>query len=180
MNEVAAIGVEYCAIKSTTLKLDNVFKDFGQALDDESGEVLFQIQCASLSGKRKLVDFNGNEIAQMYSQATKRFYVTVSSSENQVMSIKPRKMQAVFKNLCNNGQSTKVDIVGDKRVVIGLQGGRKLASLVMTKTSLKMNIQEGVDMAMIVLLAIAYTVGNKEDTICCLCSEILGDLISLG
>lgn len=64
--------------------------------------------------------------------------------------------------------------------MIGLQGGRKLASLVMTKTSLKMNIQEGVDMAMIVLLAIAYTVGNKEDTICCLCSEILGDLISLG
>jgi hypothetical protein len=180
MNEVAAIGVDYCAPKSTTLKVESIFKDFGPVVDDESGEVLFQIQCAPISGKRKLLDLNGNDIAQMYSQATKWFYVTVSSSEDQVMTIKPRKMKAVFKNLCNNGQSTKVDIVGDKVVVISLEGGRKLASIVVKKTTLNMNIQEGVDMAMIVLLAIAYSVGHKENTVCCLCSEILGDLISLG
>jgi len=55
------------------LILDNIFKDIGQIVADGSGEVLFQIQCAPLGGRRKLLD-----IAQMYSQVTIWFYVTVS------------------------------------------------------------------------------------------------------
>jgi hypothetical protein len=187
MSKVAAIGVDYCAPQPTTLKIENISEDSVKVVDETSGEVVFQIHSSPLSSKRQLLDVNGNEIAQLHSKS-KTFYVSVASDTEKVMKIKPLKMKADIKNLCDNGQSVTIDIVGEKIVVIGVKGGRKLATITIKKIkkdifkqlSYSLNIYEGVDMTMIILLALAFDLGNKEDTVCCLCSEIIGEIISLG
>lgn len=187
MSKVAAIGVDYCAPQPTTLKITNISEDSVKVVDGTSGEVVFQIQSSPLSSKRQLLDISGKEIAHLHSKS-KTFYVSVASDTEKVMNIKPHKMKAEIKNLCDNGQSVTIDIVGDKVVIIGIKGGRKLATITTKKIkkdifkhlSYSLNIYEGVDMTMIILLALAFDLANKEVTISCLCSEIIGDIISLG
>ncbi len=78
------------------------------------------------------------------------------------------KMEANFKNLCDNGRSMTIEAVGDwrdKNVVISEKGGRELATIT-RKFNMKnvfldaqtylLNIHAGVDKAMIVLLALAF------------------------
>jgi len=189
MKNVAAIGATYCAVEPTTLAMkEKAFSLSGDTFkikDAKSGQVVFQIEgkVISLHDKKKLLDGNGNEIA-VFAKKLVSIHKTfvVSRGDEKLMTITKKmafmksKMVAEVKNLCSDGREMKIEAVGDwrdKNVVVSEEGGGILATI--SRKSLNLNsvafdaqtyylqVNPGVDSAMIVLLALAFDELEQEE-----------------
>jgi uncharacterized protein YxjI len=181
MNGVAAIGLEHCAQEPTTLMMketESLPKDEFHIIDIQSENIAFQVKGRVLSrrDKKQLLDTHGNEIARFkitIISLHKIFRVYTHSKEN-FMAVKRKfgaeksKMVAEIKNICDDGRIMKIEVVGDwkgKNAVISEEGGEALATVsrkhnvegsLLDDQAYYLNVNVGVDMAMVVLLALAF------------------------
>lgn len=181
MNGVAAIGLEHCAQERTTLMMketESLPKDEFHVIDIQSENIAFQVKGRVLSrrDKKQLLDTNGKEIARFkitIISLHKIFRVYTPSKEN-FMAVKRKfgadksKMVAEIKNICDHGRIMKIEVVGDwkgKNAVISEEGGEALATVsrkhnvedsLLDDQAYYLNVNVGVDMAMVVLLALAF------------------------
>ncbi len=172
---VAAIGMEHCAPAPTTLMIKETEclpKDEFHIIDKQSEIVAFQVrgQVLCRRDKKQLLDTSGNEIARfkVIIISLHKIFRVYTSSKEKFMSVKRKfgaeksKMVAEIKNLCDDGRIMKIEVVGDwkgRNAVISNEGGEALAT-VSRKHELEdyyfITVNEGVDKAMIVLLALAF------------------------
>ena len=180
MNSVAAIGANYCAVEPTTLVMEEREKAFWQMSysratfkikDAKSGQVVFLIQnkIGSQTGKKIMLDGDGNEIAVFAAKLKLlSIHFVVSRGDEKLMTITNKmacmksKLVAEIKNLCSDGRDMKIEAVGDwrdKTFVISKEGGGILATISrksLMKLTYYLEINPGVDSAMIVLLALVF------------------------
>eukprot|EP00590_Aulacoseira_subarctica_P005508 CAMPEP_0172423946 /NCGR_PEP_ID=MMETSP1064-20121228/19666_1 /TAXON_ID=202472 /ORGANISM="Aulacoseira subarctica , Strain CCAP 1002/5" /LENGTH=192 /DNA_ID=CAMNT_0013165575 /DNA_START=108 /DNA_END=686 /DNA_ORIENTATION=+ len=180
MNSVAAIGANYCAVEPTTLVMEEREKAFFtlstsratfNIKDARSGQIVFLIEGkgGSLQGKKIMLDGDGNEIA-VFAEKLKllSIHFAVPRGDEKLMTITNKmafmkyKMVAEIKNLCIDGRAMRIKAVGDwrnKTFVISEEGGGILATISrksLMKLTYYLEINPGVDSAMIVLLALAF------------------------
>jgi uncharacterized protein YxjI len=159
--------------------------------DAESGEVIFQIagKLFSLREKKQLLDGNGNEIAcfqnKKITSSPRSFEVYARAHSNtKLMTMKWKlpflksKMSATVWNLCDNGRELQIVMKGDwknKDATISLagDGGDVLATISRTpnlknvafnRKTFYLQINQGVDSAMIVLLALAFDEAQNNNS----------------